>query len=149
MLDAVDHRGGLSEVAWSAAFETRRALGGNEQLWLNLKATARLPLCCQRCLDVMSHPLSLDVWFRFVLTEVEALAEDDGCEEDLLALETPLVLAALLEDELLMALPLVAAHDVCPIAPVLSVADPDFPTEPVAVNPFHALLGLKKPQSGR
>lgn len=145
LLDVLDERASLSDVSWSAAFESRMVAGGGQQTWLHLQGSASIALKCQRCLDVMSYPLAVDLGFRFVATEGDALAEDDDCEEDLLALETPLDLGLLLEDELLMALPLVASHEVCPVAPVLSVADADFPAEAQAVNPFQALAGLKKP----
>ncbi len=145
LLDALDDRASASNVTWQAVFQNRLVAGADQQVWLHLEGSAHVPLTCQRCLEVMTQSLTLDLEFRFLPTEADALAQDDDCEEDLLALETPLDLGLLLEDELLMALPLVASHDSCPTAPVFSVADADFPVEPKAVNPFQALAGLKEP----
>ena len=90
-------------------------------------------------------PLHFDQWYRFVATEDIAMAEDDESEEDLLVMEPQFDLLALLEDELLMALPLVPMHDECPEPPVLRVGDADVPEEaPTKPNPFAMLAQLKK-----
>ena len=115
-------------------------------LWLHLIASTELPVVCQRCLTPVIEPLDVDRWFRFVADEAAALAEDDDCEEDLLALEPRPDLLDVLEDELLMALPLVPMHDTCPIdAPALAPAsEPEQASE--RPHPFAALAGLKKPK---
>jgi len=51
--------------------------------------------------------LLVDRDFRFVPDEATAMAEDDEAEEDLLVLSGEFDLLALVEDELLMDLPLV------------------------------------------
>ncbi|MBD3893272.1 YceD family protein [Hydrogenophaga sp.] len=133
-------------VDWQAHGELRpAATGGQAAVWLRLQVHAAVPLCCQRCLTPVSIELQVDRWFRFVPNEASAAAEDDACEEDLLALEPPLNLYELLEDELLLALPLVPLHDVCP-APLLPVADAAALTGPAdgaRKNPFAALAALK------
>jgi uncharacterized protein len=51
----------------------------------------------------------------------------------------------LIEDELLMTLPVVPKHDVCPVPIKLQVADADFVDEPTEKpNPFAVLEQLKK-----
>lgn len=129
-------------VAWQARAEFRAQPGAGDQLWLHLHAQAQLPLVCQRCLGPAVQSLSVGRWFRFVDSEAIAEAQDDDCEEDLLVLEPQFDLLALLEDELLMAQPLVPMHDTCPHAPVLSAGD-EVPAEP-APHPFAALAQLKK-----
>ncbi len=59
---------------------------------------------------------SVDRSFRFVADEDTAAALDDEAEEDVLALSRSFDLLALVEDELLMALPVVPRHEVCPRA---------------------------------
>lgn len=147
-------------VQWQARAEYRSLPGktGEVDLWLHLEGTATLPLVCQRCLHRVDVPLVANQWFRFVETEAVAMAEDDDCEEDLLVLEPQFDLLAVLEDELLMALPLVPMHETCPEPPVLQA---DFATgthnapgaerahdnlEPRR-NPFAVLAGLKKDMS--
>ncbi|MES2424850.1 MAG: DUF177 domain-containing protein [Pseudomonadota bacterium] len=101
-------------VNWSAVGELRSSQGGEDQVWLHLKAATVAPLACQRCLDAVDVPLAFDRSFRFVADEATAEALDDGVEEDLLALSTEFDLLGLIEDELLMELPVVPRHDLCP-----------------------------------
>ena len=124
--------------------EARRRLeGGEPEVWLHLQASAELPQTCQRCLSPYAQPVEVDRWFRFVADEAVALAEDEACEEDLLALEPRFDLAALIEDELLLALPLVPMHEVCPVPVRMSAGElPDLPEEKKP-NPFAALGALK------
>ena len=54
-------------------------------------------------------------------------------------------LAGLIEDELLMALPLVPRHEVCPPGLKMAVADPNFDAqEPEKAHPFAALAKLRR-----
>lgn len=138
----------LGSVSWQAQGEMRPgASGGAPAVWLHLQASARVPLTCQRCLGPVETPLSVDRWFRFVADEATAAAEDDDCEEDLLALEPRPRLYDVLEDELLMELPLVPLHETCPVAVVMHSADLMVGLEegePERKNPFAELAKLKK-----
>lgn len=113
-----------------------------EQLWLHLEARTQLPQTCQRCLGVYAQPVEVDRWFRFVADEAMAEAEDDDCEEDLLVMAPRFDLLRLIEDELLMALPLVPMHPVCPKPVSLSSAEGG--AVPERPNPFAALEALKR-----
>jgi len=73
-----------------------------------------------------------------------AMAEDDESEEDLLVMLPQFDLLTLLEDELLMALPLVPMHESCPVTPVFSARDPAVEAEQAKPNPFAVLSQLKK-----
>ena len=132
-------------VHWQAAPELRAGSTGQMDIWLHLTADTSLPLTCQRCMSTVQTPLKVDQWYRFVASEDIAMAEDDASDEDLLVLSPQFDLAEVLEDELLMALPLVPMHDICPELPVLSTGVLDA-LESVAVkpNPFAALAQLKK-----
>jgi uncharacterized protein len=109
---------------------------------VHLKADAVLPMTCQRCLEPVDIPLAVDRSFRFVADEETAAAQDDEAEEDLLAISRAFDLPGLVEDELLMEVPVVPRHDVCPTAVKLSVEDPDF-EQPRPENPFARLRVLK------
>ncbi len=85
-------------------------------------------------------PLDVQRSFRFVADEATAEAEDDASEEDLLVISHSFDLVGLIEDELLMDMPLVPQHDTCPEPLVRSVADPGFEEESPKENPF-AVLG--------
>lgn len=135
-------------VHWQACGELRPASSGDDQIWLHLTANTAVPLACQRCMGTVDVGLTVDQWYRFVATEDIAMAEDDQSEEDLLVTEPHFDLLALLEDELLMAIPLVPMHDECPVAPVFSAGDEVLTTaHPVndgKPNPFAVLAQLKQ-----
>ena len=112
--------------------------------WLHLTVQATLPMLCQRCLTPVVVPLEVDRWFRFVADEATAELLDDDAEEDLLAISREFNLRELIEDELLMGLPVVASHDECPVAVVMESSSEDFDAaEEEKPNPFAALSNFK------
>jgi uncharacterized protein len=135
-----------ARVSWSARGEWRAGpAGAAPQAWLHLQARGEAPLTCQRCLGAVSTELSVDRWFRFVADEATAEAQDDDCEEDLLALEPRPDLQAVIEDELIMELPLVPMHETCPDTPAAlrSPGDVAGQAAPERPHPFAALRKLK------
>ncbi|MGZ5270769.1 MAG: YceD family protein [Ramlibacter sp.] len=135
------------QVDWSAQGELRNAGHVQPDVWLHLQAQALLPMTCQRCLEPVDVPLEVDRAFRFVADEDTAAAEDDEAEEDLLAISRTFDLPGLIEDELLMEVPVVPRHDVCPHAVPLSVADPGFEEAAAPEHPFAGLRVLKTDRS--
>lgn len=121
-------------------------------LWLNYDIKAVLSVACQRCLDPM--PVDVSGNYRMAILESEnkigylnALDEtadyvllDEICPDD----KKMLPVADMLEDELLLAIPLSPRHDDCDMHTdsVGDVAD-----EP-AENPFAVLGQLKGKLSG-
>jgi uncharacterized protein len=101
-------------------------------------------LICQRCMTLVATPVDVDQWYRFVASEEIATAEDDEAEEDLLVMAPQFDVMALLEDELLMALPLVPMHETCPVTPVFTAGDPAVGAAEAKPNPFAVLGQLKK-----
>lgn len=137
-------------VDWVAVGEEIQHVGRPAQEWLHLKVDAVLPLTCQRCLGPVDVPMEIERSFRFVESEEAAVAEDDTVEEDLLVTQRDFKLRELVEDELLMALPAVPQHDVCPVEVRMSVQDPDFEEAEVEKpNPFAALATLKLAKDGK
>jgi uncharacterized protein len=136
--------GGLAHLAWRARGELRPGANGEPQPWMHLEVEAQLRLVCQRCLAPAVLPVLAERWFRFVADEATAEAEDDESEEDVLALEPKFNLIQLVEDELLMAIPLVPMHGVCPDVVPTSAGEDEFQavleTRPSA---FAALSQLK------
>ena len=121
---------------------------GHPQIWLHLSGHCRLTLECQRCLRPAGIDLTFERDFRFVANEALAAVEDEESEEDVLVFERQFNLRDLVEDELLMAIPLVPMHPSCPEAPRFSLADPDFDAAAQAqTTPFAVLAGLKRAPS--
>ncbi len=130
-------------VDWRAAGERRRQGAAESHAWLQLTLHAQVKLTCQRCLGPVETSLKLERWFHFVAGEEEAAQLDAENEEDVLASTRSLDLHQLAEDELLLALPLVPRHELCPQPLLPTVADA--PTDnPVTSNPFAALAALKR-----
>jgi uncharacterized protein len=136
-------RGAERPVAWSAQGELLNPRHVHPEVWLHLTASAVMPLTCQRCLEPVDVPVSVERSFRFVADEETAAAEDDESEEDLLAISRAFDLLGLVEDELLMEVPAVPRHEVCPEPVQFSAADPGFEEAAPAENPFAALKVLK------
>ena len=103
----------VGNVIWSAQGHLRPASDGQDAVWMQLQAHTQVPLTCQRCLKTVMQDLEVDRSFRFVKDEATAQSQDDASEEDLLVLSKDFDLLALVEDELLMALPLVPMHTDC------------------------------------
>ena len=129
------------EVSWSVRGEQRRLRGGDAQTWLHLEAGTHVALECQRCLKPVDVPLRAVRSFLFVHGEDAAAQLDTDSEDDVLAITRALDLRELVEDELLLAMPIVPRHEVCP-EPLVPAAD-DEPVEE-RPNPFAALVGLKR-----
>ncbi|MDE2616785.1 MAG: DUF177 domain-containing protein [Burkholderiales bacterium] len=136
-------------VRWEARGALRTDAGGYAQVWLHLSAEVGLPMTCQRCLGPADIELAVARDFRFVASEEQAEAEDEAAEEDVLALTREFNLQELIEDELLMELPVVPRHEVCPVEVKLAAQDADFEAAQVEkTNPFAALAGLKGARKG-
>lgn len=138
-------------VTWQVSGERRARVGAVPEVWLHLQAAAELPLECQRCLAPVNMSVEIDRRLRFVEGgESAAAVLDADSEDDVLPLARSLDLIELIEDELLLALPIVPRHEVCP----QPLPVPEMPTEPAPSeapekpHPFAVLAKLKRPGGG-
>jgi len=129
------------------------------QPYLRLAIHGSAWLTCQRCLTPCEQAFDSDPIFRIVQTEEEAdeFPLDDD-EVEVIVGSRHFDLVDLIEEELLLSLPLVPKHDVCPAVheSLASGADgadgvdsvDDVPEQEIEaeerVNPFAALESLKK-----
>ena len=128
-------------VVWQAHGEQRVARDGAPEIWLHLQASTALALECRRCLEPVKVPVQVDTWLRFVRGEDAAADLDAESEFDVLALSRSLDLRELVEDELLLAVPTVPAHEICPNPLPRAV---EVPEASPASSPFAALADLKR-----
>jgi uncharacterized protein len=133
-----------SQVQWQLQGRVVPQAGAPDQLWLDLKASLMLPMQCQRCLTPVLEAVQAERSFLFVADEAAAMALDDEVEEDVLVISRDFDAMALVEDELILSLPLVPWHEVCPETLPMSVADPAFEAAAERPNPFGVLASLKK-----
>jgi len=100
-----------------------------------------LRVTCQRCLEAMDLELEATPWV-ILMKAGERLAQSES-DADILVVDKPLSLSALVEDELLLAMPMVPMHDPdrCParsyVARVRRVGE-------LGKNPFAVLSRMKK-----
>lgn len=112
-----------------------------------LRIEAQVPLRCDRCGTPVLLPVAVDSQFYFVQTESELarIPVDDSDDEPLLG-SRRFDLDQLIEDELILALPISPRHSDCPPAAAADSADGDA-AEPQAADerpsPFAVLAGLK------
>lgn len=104
-----------------------------------------LPLICQRCMLPMQFAVNDNFMLTPVRSDVEAKKLPDHLEPVLLPESERLSLAELIEDELILQLPVVAKHaeavcsvKILPVEPSSVVIKKDKP------NPFATLVALKK-----
>ncbi len=112
--------------------------------YLHGRIRGQLELPCQRCLGPVTVPVDRVIDLGLVTSEVEAERLDAGYEP-LMVSGRSMRLSDIVEDELLLALPMIALHPP-------SVCRPDYEgeaeQEPEAPrkNPFEVLAELKKPK---
>ncbi|MGH6649322.1 YceD family protein [Aquabacterium sp.] len=147
----------LTPLAWWAEGRLEPQRVGAPQMWLDLHAEGNLPWECQRCLQPVFIPVTVDHTVRFVADEATAATLDAESEDDVLAISRQFDLLALIEDELILAQPIVPRHDECPtdvqslmqsglVAPDGSPVEESVDEEaaPDKPNPFAVLAALKK-----
>jgi uncharacterized protein len=134
------------QVSWSAQGAVQPDASGKESVWLHVTAQATVPLTCQRCLNPVATDLEFARDFRFVADEDTAIQEDEDAEEDVLVLEPNFDVLSLIEDELLMGLPLVPMHQACVGEQVPTSEEEEAILKATKPNPFAVLASLKTPK---
>jgi uncharacterized protein len=130
-------------VTWHVEGEQRKAGGGTHETWLHLGAETSVLLECQRCLKPMRTALAVERSYLFVHGEATAAELDADSEDDVLAITRALDARELIEDELLLALPLVPRHDTCP-EPLSLPVDDLSAADDAPPHPFAGLAALKR-----
>ena len=75
---------------------------------LHLRINSELPVICQRCLDEML--VKLDLKFDYLLSDSSVNAVDESDELDWLEINSEMDVRELIEDELLLAMPIAPVH---------------------------------------
>ena len=105
---------------------------------LHLHINANLPVTCQRCLDEMQVKLSLD--FDYLVCRTLPIETDENDDTDWLEAAADMNLQELVEDELLLAMPIAPMHELV-IGQNCSQQSTQSGEKP---NPFAVLKGLVK-----
>lgn len=109
--------------------------------WLELIVEAGLPLVCQRTLETFMYPVSIDQRLGLIADEADETGLPEGYEP-LLVPDGHLAIADVIEDELILALPVVPMKPGAPLDWNDGSDEASADIEPV--NPFGVLGSLKK-----
>lgn len=120
--------------------------------WLDASLAVIVPLTCQRCLEPVDTPLTTQVHMALLKYEKQAERLDEDADYIVLgteqigqgAPEAPVIdLAELLEDELLLTMPISPRHESCENKHHAIVEIEDEPEPEKRDNPFEVLANLK------
>lgn len=132
----VDTGGG--DVRFSLDFDR----DGLQVPYVELRVDAELPLECQRSMERFLLPVQIVQRLGLIRDEAEEAALPPGYEPLLVPEDGQLRTAELVEDELILAVPVV------PVKPGSEAVERDWPASEIEqerANPFAALSALKKP----
>jgi len=129
-------------IDWQLRGETDSA--GHRLLRVRLEGAIRLE--CQRCLEAFDYPVQTENAFLLVESESElAIGEDDPEALERILIARKFDGFELLEDELILSLPYVPVHDVCPnLSDEFFTDDEEEAESAKRKNPFKVLKQLKK-----
>lgn len=123
----------------SLRYSLRGSVGQRKEPLLQVSVNGSLPLLCQRCMERMDFALVVEVLFELKQGggDLELTQEEvDDDSRDILPVDGEIDVIELIEDEVLLALPVAPRHVVCKA----SLQD-DGVERP---SPFAALATLKK-----
>ena len=105
--------------------------------WLQVDIAGEPVLCCQRCLGGVKFPLAISSRLQ-LMAPGEEWPDDDLADDsaDAITAEKALAVLSLIEDEVLLALPIAPRHEQCE-SPSANAAEH-------GSSPFAALSALKK-----
>ncbi len=102
------------QVHWSLQGMLRPQPGGGEHALVRLHVRGALPMTCQRCLQAAQQDIDDEAMLRLVDDEPEIDAEELESVEEAFCARHPVDVLELIEDQLILALPLVPMHAACP-----------------------------------
>ncbi|MDR1647365.1 MAG: YceD family protein [Zoogloeaceae bacterium] len=124
LADLLAAEAGENGMVWQLSGET----GERGEPRLRLRIDGNLPLRCQRCLATMREPVAIDRCLELVAEDAAVTQEELEDEQmDVLPVGKILDVAALVEEEILLALPLVPRHAACALPQDMSCADTPHP----------------------
>jgi len=107
------------------------------------RISGNLVLQCAACLELTNFPVDIDVNLAIIKDDSLVGLLPEGVEPYLLE-DEHLLMSEIVESEVVLVLPSIARHDVCPIELPTSSTSKDFmPETEEKKNPFEALESLK------
>ncbi|WP_188661454.1 YceD family protein [Arenimonas soli] len=131
----------LADAEGDCRFEVEFGVDALGMRYVEVRAEAELPLLCQRTLERFLHPVRIDQRLGLITDESQEAALPEGVEPLLLDASGELNPAGLVEDELILAVPVVPID---PDSAEIEANWPDEAEEDEKPNPFAALAALKE-----
>ena len=127
----------LVDTAGEVAYKLVGDFGLDRRARLNLTAAGVLPLRCQRCLARMEWPLDIEVVLELVRPG-QQIPEDELENDEFDAIEASpdLDVLALVEDEIVLAVPIAPRHESCDAPRPVKGSEKE--------SPFASLVKLRK-----
>ncbi len=130
----------IDVLSTTAGFLSVRLEGWRDEegkSWLQLDVAGEPVLCCQRCLGGVKFPLHISSRLQLMASgEVWPDDDLDDDESDAIVAEEELAVLSLIEDEVLLALPIASRHEKCEPPSASAIGH--------GSSPFAALAALKK-----
>ena len=126
----------LVDSAGSLSYRVSGRINPRNRPQLLLQLDGLLSVCCQRCLEGIDYPLAVCSVLEFVDDEEDLTQEEiEDDSKDFLLAQSELDVVALIEDEIILDLPLVPRHESCAL--------PDTGQGTGKMSPFSVLDGFR------
>lgn len=126
----------LASVAGELAFRLKGRKGQRGEPLLEVEVSGTLALACQRCLEAIVFDLDVDSLLELVPEGAELSQEElEDDTRDFLPVAGELDVAQLVEDEVLLALPVAPRHERCGLPGAAAAGE--------QIHPFATLAALK------
>ena len=126
----------LADSSGNLAYRVAGQMGPRGRPCLILEVDGVLSVRCQRCLEGIAHPLKIRSLLEFIGSEEELTQEEiEDDSRDFLLAQKELDVAALIEDEVILDLPVAPRHESCVL--------PNAGGSSEKMSPFSALKALK------
>ncbi|HZX29790.1 MAG TPA: YceD family protein [Rhodocyclaceae bacterium] len=126
----------VTEVSGEIRYRLQGLKGQHGQPQLRLTASGNLPLACQRCLEAIRFDVEVDSVLELVPEGAEMSQDElEDDTRDFLPVAGSLDVAELVEDEVILALPVVPRHEDCGLPGAAEAGE--------KLSPFAELARLK------
>ncbi len=132
----------LATPQGEVAVELDFGIDAERRTFMHLRLHADVSLVCQRCLGPVQYAIEVERLLGVVTSEAQA-ERLPAIYEPLFFAEEPLFLREVVEDELILSLPIVPRHKEDECAPATTEAGTDNKAGSARENPFAVLAGLK------
>jgi uncharacterized protein len=143
LADVLASQEGVLDCALAGFCEKDESDGGETKLGLHLQISGCLILQCQRCLADVEFECAIDTRLLLILPDAEWPEEElESDDYDAIPATRDLSVLSLIEDEVMLALPIVPRHEDCAVPSEAGCAEQVF--ESGKPSPFAVLASLKK-----